>query len=187
MKRIHKVYVLKLRENGKVVYVGMTRLTTYRRFNEHVRRKKLERDKYLIELVNDDLSLNEAITLEEMLIEQYQTRVDGLNKAPKASNGYSNTHSEEQKRKWSEARKGIPIKGRIVRTGYRNSDKQKEAARQAQAKPIICLNNGKTYNSMREACKELNLSESKVSLVCNGKRPHTQGYKFKFFSPINSL
>lgn len=187
MKRIHKVYVLKLRETGKIVYVGMTRLTVYKRFNEHVRRKKLEREKYLFELVKDDLSLNEAIILEEMLIEQYQTRIDGFNKAPKASNGYSNFHSEDQKKKWSEDRKGTPIKGRITRTGFKNSDKQKEAVAKAQAKPIICLNDGKTYNSIREACKKLNLSESKVSLVCNGKRPHTRGYKFKFFSPINSL
>lgn len=48
------------------------------------------------------------------------------------------------------------------------------------SKKIFCLNNEKEYGSLSEAARELNLTTSKISLVCNGKRKHTGGYKFKF-------
>jgi NUMOD3 motif len=46
--------------------------------------------------------------------------------------------------------------------------------------PIICLNTGKEYVSSIEACRELNLHPSKVSLVLNGYRNHTRGFRFAF-------
>jgi hypothetical protein len=141
-------------------------------------------------MVEEDLTLQQAIVLEELLIEQYQTRVTGWNISPKSINGYSNAHSEEQKAKWRIERKGTRPTSehlkKLNRTGLKNSPSHNEKIGAANSRPIICLNNGKVYPSARKAAKELDLSYSKICLVCQGKRPHTKGYIFKF-SPINSL
>lgn len=47
-------------------------------------------------------------------------------------------------------------------------------------KKVYCITNNITYNSTVEASKNLHLNQGKVSMVCNGKRLSTGGYKFKF-------
>ncbi len=180
--RKYKVYLIKTRPAEEIVYVGMTGLTLHRRFMEHVRKKKLNPKDYYIGLVQEELSLEEAATLEGMLIAQYKAMGCNLyNKVGGSKNGYSNPHSEDQKKRWSEERKGKPFKGRQHRTSP-NSEQHNQKISEANSKALICLNSGKVYASMREACRELNLSESKVSLVCNGKRPHTRKYMFRFIT-----
>jgi len=44
---------------------------------------------------------------------------------------------------------------------------------------ILCVNDGKIFNSINEASESLNLSLGNVSQVVNGKRKHTKGYVFK--------
>ena len=46
-------------------------------------------------------------------------------------------------------------------------------------KKIICLNNNTVYNSAKDAAKALKISDKHIGTVCNGKRNHTGGYKFK--------
>jgi hypothetical protein len=127
-----------------------------------------------------------------MLIDQYDTIAKGLNKSPGSINGSSNYHSEAQKAKWSKERKGQKVdtnhadKNRTARLGHTNSKSHNDKIAAKVSKSIICLNNGKVYQSARAAAKDLNLSYCKISEVANGKRPHTKGYKFKFLS-INSL
>lgn len=180
--RKYKVYLIKTRPAEEVVYVGMTSTTLHKRFNEHVRIKKLSPKDYYIELVQEDLSREEAATLEGMLIEQQRSLGSKLlNKFGGTKTGFSNFHSEDQKRKWSEERKGKPFKGRKDRTSP-NSEEHNRKISLARNKAVICLNSGKVYDSIRVASRELKLSESKVSLVCNGKRPHTRKYMFKFLT-----
>lgn len=45
---------------------------------------------------------------------------------------------------------------------------------------VLCLNNNKIYDSIKEACDELNLHTSGITNVCNGKYKQTKGYKFKY-------
>lgn len=60
-----------------------------------------------------------------------------------------------------------------------------------ELKPVICLDNGKTFNSISECSRILsndlgcNLSRKCISMVCNNKRTHTQGYHFKFISDLS--
>jgi len=158
----------------------------------HVHRKKVTHAGHRIELVKEELSLPEAVTLEEMLIEQYRTRENGFNVSPKSINGYSNAHSEEQKKRWSVERRGIKVspehaeKNRTARLGTKNSAEHNAILSQKASKAIICLNTGKVYKSAREAATDLGISYCKISEVCNGNRPHTHGYRFKFLS-VNSL
>lgn len=177
--KTYKVYVIKERSTEEIKYVGMTSTTIHKRFMGHVHRKKISPKDYYIFLIQEDLSVHEAVTLEEMLINQYNTRHIGWNKSPASINGYSNFHSEDQKRKWSEERKGKPFRGRQNRTTP-NKPMHNQKISEANSKPIICLNDGRTYQSQRQACLKLGLKESRVSNVLNGKRPHTMGYKFKY-------
>lgn len=156
------------------------------RFAQHVSKRKLDRSEFKIELVEDYLSLEQAVILEEMLINQYDTRKNGFNISPKSINGYSNQHSSEMKAKWSEDRKGKKVseehavKNRIARLGHKNSQEHKTRISAAKSKPVMCLESGQVFKSAREAAKKLNLQYSKISLVCAGKRNSTGGLHFKF-------
>lgn len=48
-------------------------------------------------------------------------------------------------------------------------------------KPVI-RDDGEIYKSVREASKKNGVSESKISMVCNGKRKRTAGHSFKFLT-----
>ena len=171
---------------GEIFYAGLTRQTLKARFNQHRSKRNISNSEYYIELVLDNLTIDQAVLLEEMLIEQHNLRNKGWNKSPKSINGYSNQHSEEQKAKWSKERKGIKVssehakKNRVARLNVKNSPDHNKKISEGNAKPVICLTNGKTYKSARKAAKELNVSYCKISEVCKGKRPHTKGLVFKF-------
>ena len=187
MKINYKVYLIKERKTKEIVYVGLTKQTLHRRFQQHVSDKKeIHHHTHCIELVKDFLTIEQAVVLEEMLIIQYQTRVNGLNISPRSINGYSNAHSEQQKLNWSLERKGKKVseehaaKNRVARLGMKNTIHHSQAISKALSKAVLCLNNGKRYDSARKAAKELNLHYSKISLVCSGQRPHTKGFVFKF-------
>lgn len=181
----YKVYLIRNKER-EIVYCGLTGGTLEKRLSEHRIRKKLD-DSFVIELVVDSLSREEAAILERKLIQQYDLLKKGFNKSPGSVNGYSQEHSEEQKLKWSLERKGKPVsdnhaqKNRIARLGKKNSQKWREAQFESHAKPVICLETGKVYPSARHAARELKLHYSKISLVCNGKRATTGGLHFEFY------
>jgi len=181
----YKVYLIRNKEK-EVVYCGLTGQSIEKRLNEHRWTKKLD-DTYTIELVVDFLTREEAAILERKLIAQYDLLKKGLNKSPGSINGYSQEHSEEQKRKWSLERKGKPVnpehaaKNRTARLGKTNGEKWRQAQFESHAKPVICLETGKVYPSARHAAKELGLQYSKISLVCNGKRSMTGGLHFEFY------
>lgn len=182
--KIYKVYILKNRTDETIVYVGLTKQTLYKRFIQHVSKRKFLPKDYKIELVKDELTIEQAVILEELLIEQYNTRISGWNISPKSINGYSNAHSEEQKAKWSKERKGRKLspehRAKLNRSGLKNSEYHNKQISEINSKKIICLNTGKIYNSLTLAAKDLDLKVTKISAVCRGKRPHTKGYKFKF-------
>lgn len=190
MQKIFKVYIIRDKLTEAIMYAGLTRQTLETRFHSHVKHKNLNRNKYQIELIQDDLTLEQAVILERMLIEQYQLLITGWNKSPGSINGYSNYHSEEQKQKWSEERKGKKVnplhaqKNTIARLGKKNSEAHTDAIIKAIQKPVICIETGIIYKSARAAAKDLNLCYSKISLVCNGKRSTTGNLHFKFVETV---
>lgn len=48
------------------------------------------------------------------------------------------------------------------------------------SKKIVCLTNGKIYNSSAEAGRELGICNQNISKVLKGKRNHAGGYKFDY-------
>lgn len=182
-----KVYLLRDKTN-KIVYVGLTRNSLSKRFDQHVHRKNLNRNEYKIELVLDNLSNEEAVLLEKELIIQYDTMNNGMNKAFGDANGNSRYHSDETKQKLSLIFKDKPVskehadKNRIARIGKHNSETHKQAVSEKVSIPVICLDTGKVYKSAREAAKELKVHYTKICLVCQGKRKHTGGYHFRYYN-----
>ena len=76
---------------------------------------------------------------------------------------YGKNHSEETKRKMSEARQG-----------FRQSDetKKKISDSRKDKKPIICLNTGVIYESITYASKKTGISIQSLSRCCNGVCKH---------------
>lgn len=181
----YKVYLIRDKVK-KIIYVGLTGQELSRRFNQHCSKRQWKHTDYAIELVQEYLTLLQAVELEEMLIVQYQTRLYGLNVSPKSINGYSNEHSEAMKEKWSKERRGVPVspehaaKNRVARLGKTNSEHHKAMVSQKKSKPVMCLNDGLLFPSARKAAAHYKTSYSKISNVCTGKRAHTRGLRFKF-------
>ena len=183
----YKVYFLK-DTNGKIVYCGLTRSKLHTRFICHVSRKHLDSNKYTIQLVSDNLSLDEAALLERTFIKLYDLIKNGFNKSPGSINGYSNEHSAEQKAKWSIERKGIKVspehaeKNRVARLGKHNSEEHNRKISEGNSKPIVCIETGIIYKNARIASRELQVPFSDISMVCNGVKNHTHKLHFKFFN-----
>lgn len=189
----YKVYILR-EKSGKKVYVGQTRQTLSRRLSGHKQNPRFPHYDITIELVADFDKPEPMYQLEAMLIEQYNLIEEGWNKSAGykdcpdqfdqtgEKNGfYGHKHSNGVCESLGQRSLGNSYaKGNKSRTGLTNSKKWHEAITEKKSKSVICLNTGEVFKSGREAANKLNLSRSKVSLVANGKRPHTKGYKFKF-------
>jgi len=105
--------------------------------------------------------------------------------------------SDDRKKKISNALKGKPrpdlsektrerMKGNTVRRGKSMSGEAKEMISNSlkgnsnRSLKIICENNGKIYNSVKEAWTELGLDERSVFRVLKGQYNNTKGYRFRY-------
>ena len=120
---------------------------------------------------------------------------------------YGKKHSEETRKKMSEAHKGKCVGENHPMYGKHQSEETKEKNRQAhlkenlseetrikmstkakqrtglknhRSKPVLCEELKEVRPSGKEWAKELKLVQSSVSQCCNGKRNHTGGYHFRF-------
>lgn len=174
----YKVYLIKDKTN-KIVYCGLTGQTLEARFKEHVYLKKLNKNIYKIELVQEYLTKEEAALLERMLIKQYNLLEEGLNRSPGTLDGQSVEHSEKTKRYLSLINKGKVVspehaaKNRVARLGKKNSGSHNKVLLESIKKPVMCVETGKIYPSAKQAAKELNLCSAKISSVCCGTRKTT--------------
>lgn len=99
--------------------------------------------------------------------EKVRKRVSGKNNP-----NYGKKFSEETRKKLSEARKG------------RWSPKQKEALTKVHEKmcvPVICLDTKTIYNSITEAAKETNGTQSGIKNVCKQKQISSHGLHWAYY------
>lgn len=111
--------------------------------------------------------------------------------------GKSGSLSQETKDRMSISNKGISRnKGRIqseeerklrskIKKGTKHTKEHNENHRKSMigknVKSIICLNNKKIYNSIREASQTLNINERIISNILRGVSKQTiNNYKFKY-------
>lgn len=83
--------------------------------------------------------------------------------------------SEELRKRYSLAKKGVK---RPKQTPEHIEARRAGGCFEANKKPVKCLNNGVTYPSAKAAAEALGIKDNHIGTVCNGNRPHTNGYKF---------
>ena len=164
------------------------------------------RETYYIRLLNTHVSKERG----------YNIRLGGMNaplseihkkKIGDAQRGISKpNHTEESKRKISEANRGVPktkehkLKLAEANTGVSFTEERKENLSKAwvnrqgkeeflekftafgkkKSKPIFCNENGITYPSIHAASRELGLFRQHIKRVLLGQTKQTKGYTFRW-------
>lgn len=99
--------------------------------------------------------------------------------------------SEETKKKISQSLKAKNMKGNvsveetknILRkkcSGWHHTEEAKRKIREKNEKPVYCFETDKTYRSLSDAGKELNIKPCYISSVCKWKNKTVKGLHFKF-------
>lgn len=86
--------------------------------------------------------------------------------------GYSPDHINRKKR-FDNSLSNLRWADRKIQYSNRDNKSHKN-------KPVLCLQNNKTYNSCKEAETELNLIHNTVARVARGERKSIHGYSFIF-------
>lgn len=71
----------------------------------------------------------------------------------------------------------------IAHIGRKMAETSKEKmreARRSEFKAVYCVETDRTYSSIHEAARELNLFATNISAVCRGRHKHTNGYHFRY-------
>lgn len=171
-----KVYAL-LNKTGQIVYIGITKRSLHDRFRHH-KTTFPERSDLKIQLIQEFENKYQAQEAEILFQKQYDTVENGLNKI------YGSINHD-----------GSRLTGPGIPTRFGNREKTageelkrlknlKEAIKE-QRKKIKCVNTGIEYESISMCAKVLGLSVGNLSMVLQGKRPHTKGLKF-IYCPIKT-
>ena len=80
--------------------------------------------------------------------------------------------SEETRRKISEGNKGRKIAPK--------AKEAMEAFNKSRMKPVVCITNGKEYESIMAACKDLSLNDGYLTQHLKGKHKSIKGFVFKY-------
>ncbi len=207
------IYVIANAVNGKL-YVGQTTQTIEMRWKQHLSKdrrcaaisnaiNKYGPDKFFIFEIARCRTLEELNVLEESIIADLNTVApNGYNLR---SGGLNKKHSELSKKKMSEIQKKLysskykdgvyPNSGKKrtaeqrqhlsrVHTGKKQTPEQIEKRRLKLFKPVECITNGVTYESMGAAAEALNINRDTVTQLIknpNARRgyPHC-GLEFRF-------
>lgn len=94
----------------------------------------------------------------------------------KMSEGQKERWTDELKEEWGNkmSKEGNPFYGK------RHSEKTKNKIREANSKPIICVETGIIYKSATKAAKFANVSKSTIGKCCKGKKKTAGGYIWKY-------
>src|SRR3990167_6552416 len=142
----------------------------------------------------------QTISLEQKYLDLYRPFVDefgGFNISHLATNPsiVGQKHSEETKLKMSRIRKEKFANGELIcaNKGKKYSDERKRWMSEVRIgkskflsqKPVICVESGKIYNSIKGAAKENNLRPSGISSACLGINKTCGGFKWEFINDID--
>ena len=81
----------------------------------------------------------------------------------------------------------ITIKKSYIKDKIRNGliNNKNGLGNKGNPKKVICITNGRIYNSIKEACDELGLHSGGIIANCKGIYKQTKGYKFKYYEEKN--
>ena len=167
-------------------------------------------DNFTHEVLYENLSLEQANTIEAELIEKYNTTNDdfGYNIRPGGDNStlseetrqkirmarlgnnygmigekapmYGKHHTEEAKRKIGDAFKGE--KHPFYGTHW--SEEMKQHHRKLLGKKIICVETGIVYEAIREAARITEINRCCIAAVLHGKQKTAGGYHWEYYIDI---
>jgi group I intron endonuclease len=139
--------------------------------------KKYGADNFRFDVVNDNLSIDEAWQLEERLIAELlpEYNVSSGGKAP----GQGVRWTEERRRHYSAVRTGKKYSAEIR---ARMKAAQNARDHSAYCKRVICLDDGVVYLSTRKAAEAYGLrNKSRVINVCRGWQYSDKGKHFAYY------
>lgn len=204
------IYKITNKINGKV-YIGQTIKSIEERWKQHCSKNSLCKalqsalikygmDNFSIECVEECYSIDQLNIREIFWINFYNSFYEGYNLTSGGNNFLRSDITKQKMRKpktklhklnISKGRTGIKTKGLSQSTREKMSKnrigpKNPQFGKQGPgAKPILCVNNGVIYNSIRHAAKELNLIYQSVSEVAHKRQSHTKNYIFEFIEAID--
>ena len=165
----------------------------------------INKTKYEVEIIAKDLLWEDACELEILLIEQYGRKDLRLGNLVNMTGGgegafgckwnIGRTVSEDTKERMRIAAKNtdkslikkridaaiLKLKG-VKRTEEEKSKMSKIYIANGRGRKILCLNNGVTYNTIKEASKLLSVDN--IGYVCKGKLKQTKGLVFKYIEDV---
>jgi NUMOD3 motif len=177
----HKKWALNLRERGLEPKIDIARVLN------------TEEEAYELEKILISLFRKSGIKLFNIL-------PGGRRRPSGAENPLSGKpRSKEHCQKLSKALLGKPrpdlseptrqrMIGNTIKKGTKSSEETKVKiskslkGNQRRSLKVLCINNGKIYNSIKEAWTQLNLDERSVFRVLKGEYNHTKGYRFKYLT-----
>lgn len=128
-------------------------------------------DDFTHEILETELSVDEANEREKYYIQKYDSYNNGYNSTLGGEGRLGNKQSLETRKKMSR-----------TRTGMKHSKEHNEHIRDAQIckRPVICLETGKIYSNPRECAADINTGFREVLAICKGKHLTLKGYHFQY-------
>lgn len=84
---------------------------------------------------------------------------------------YGKHHSEEQKKKWCEMRKGMK---------HLTEEQVKNLRKSHFTKSVRCVETGEVFDNIKEAAMKYKIVATHITRVCKGKRKTTGGYHWEY-------
>ena len=141
-------------------------------------------DNFTHEILEENLTLEQANEREEYYIKFYNSIENGYNLL---SGGQNRLASEETKQKMSNTRKGVPHSLEHSQaiskalTGYKQTEEHKRNNRMAQhRKPVQCIETGEMYDSLAEAERQTGIFGESISRQIKGQQKTTKGLHWRF-------
>lgn len=125
------------------------------------------------------LTLEQANQMEEHLIALFDTTNPAWGYNVKKG-GNNHSHSEETKRKLSEAAKNRNDEWREKQRQSHLGIKYSEEICEKRRKAVYCVELDKVFKSQSEAAKELGLTQGNISNCLAGRQKQTGGYHFEW-------
>jgi group I intron endonuclease len=184
------IYKITNKINEKI-YIGQTKINPIKRFKQHCCAKTIfgkeirlvGKENFSLEIICDNILEKDIHNLEVDYIKKYDCIYP---------NGYNrNKGGVYNKEMCQEARDAI---GRAHK-GKKLSEKQRlilnsimSGENNPNRRKVICLNNGKIFDSLTEAsiwCNDKNISNcAKISMCCSGKKYSYKGYFWSYLDNI---
>lgn len=136
-------------------------------------------------IIMDGLTLEEANKLEILFIAMLRTREKafGYNIAEGGANAptmLGKHHSEETKRKMSEAQRGRKIPEEQKRHHSEHMKGLMVGSKNHKSRAVRCINTGEIFESQRIAAQVKGVLQPKIWKCCNGEATHTHGLRWEY-------